>query len=118
MHGFIKETVADEAEAIYTDSHQSYVGLKDENTRHEMVNHNIDEWVRGDVHTNTVEGVWSLLKRSVIGSYHHLSVKHLDSYLQEIVWRYNNRHNVYLFRDTLTRLLKAEALEYKDLIAG
>jgi len=117
LHGFIKEMVADEAEAIYTDSHQSYVGLKDDDTRHEMVNHNIDEWVRGDVHTNTVEGVWSLLKRSVVGSYHHLSVKHLDAYLQEIVWRYNNRHNAYLFRDTLMKLLQAETLEYKELIA-
>jgi ISXO2 transposase-like protein len=55
------------------------------------VNHTANEWVRGDVHTNNIEGMWNLLKRSLIGSYHHLSVKHMDSYLGEIAWRFNNR---------------------------
>jgi hypothetical protein len=117
LHGLIKEFVAENAEAIFSDTHQSYVGLKDHNTRHEMVNHNIDEWVRGEVHTNTVEGVWSLLKRSIIGSYHQLSAKHLDSYVDEMAWRFNNRKNEYLFRDTLAKLITAETLEYKELTA-
>jgi len=116
LHGFIKDMVHDDAEAIYSDQHQSYVGLKDYNTRHESVNHAQEEWVRGDVHTNTVENVWSLFKRSIIGSYHQLSAKHLDSYLDEMAWRFNNRENPYLFRDTLIRLLGAETLEYKELI--
>jgi hypothetical protein len=60
------------------------------------------------VHTGTVEGVWSLLKRSIVGSYHQLSAKHLPAYLDEISFCYNNRENDYLFRDTLTALLKAE----------
>jgi hypothetical protein len=54
--------------------------------------------VRGIVHTNTLEGVWSLFKRSIIGSYHQVSVKHL--YLDEFEFRINNRENPYLFRDT------------------
>ena len=51
-----------------TDELKSYIGIADHNTRHETVNHSIDEWVVGDVHTNTVEGVWPLFKRSIIGS--------------------------------------------------
>lgn len=73
--------------------------------------------MRGDVHTNTVEGVWSLLKRSIIGSYHQVSVKHLDAYLDELEWRFNGRENPYLFRETLKKLLLSSNLEYKSLIA-
>lgn len=79
------------------------------------VNHHAEEWVRGDVHTNSVEGVWSLLKRSIVGSYHHMSVKHLQMYLDEIEWRFNNRHNDYLFRDTLRALFRSDVLTYKGL---
>jgi transposase-like protein len=95
----------------------SYDGIGDANTRHESVNHEDEEWVRGDVHTNSVEGVWSLLKRSLVGSYHQLSAKHLPAYLDEFSFRFNNRHNEYLFRDTLAKLVTAETLEYKRLIA-
>ena len=57
-------------------------------------------------------------KRSVTGSYHKLSTKHLDAYLDELEWRYNNRKNPYLFRDTLIKLLRAPTLEYKELTHG
>ncbi len=117
LHTFIRSVVADEAEAIHTDEWRPYRGIADHNTRHETVNHMQEEWVRGDVHTNTVEGVWSLSKRSIVGSYHQLSVKHLPAYLDEISFRYNNRDNPFLFRDTLLRLLEASTLEYKSLIA-
>ena len=62
-------------------------------------------WVRGDVHTNSVEGIWSLLKQSIVGSYHRVSVKHFDAYLDELEWRFNNRNNEYLSRYTLVRLV-------------
>lgn len=116
MQRFIRETVHDDAEAIYTDEAHAYEGIGDENTRHETVAHKQEEWVRADVHTNTVEGVWSLLKRSIVGSYHHLSAKHLPAYLDEISFRYNNRDNPYLFRDTLMALIGAEAMPYQELI--
>ena len=58
-----------------------------------------------------------MLKRSIIGAYHKISVKHLDAYLDELEWRYNNRDNPWLFRDTLMRLLEAEHVRYKDLVA-
>ena len=114
---FLMRTVDDHAEAIYSDEFRSYDDIGDEDTRHEAVNHRAKEWVRGDVHTNTIESVWSLLDRAIIGSYHKLSTKHLPAYLSEFEWRFNNRENPYLFRDTLTRLVAAEAMPYKELIA-
>jgi transposase-like protein len=113
----LKDVVADDAIAIYTDSHRSYRGVADKNTRHEYVNHAADEWVRGDVHTNTVENAWSLFDRAVIGSYHKLSKKHLAAYLDEFAFRFNNRENPYLFRDTLLRLVEGDAMPYRTLVA-
>ena len=118
VHGFLGDVVADEAEAIYTDQGHAYWGIADENTRHESVDHSAEEWVRGDVHTQTIEGVWSLFKRSIIGSYHQLSAKHLAAYVDEMEWRYNNRENPYLFRDTILKLIEGDALPYKELIAA
>lgn len=112
---FLKENVDDKAEAIYTDDFIGYTGIGDADTRHEVVNHSAEEWVRGDVHTNSVESVWSLLKRSVVGTYHRISIKHLDAYLDELEHRFNNRENKFLFRDTLLKLVKAEKLPYEKL---
>lgn len=62
------------------------------------------EWVRGDVHTNGIESAWSLLKRSIVGSYHQLSAKPLPAHLDEMEWRFNNRQNDFLFHDTVRTL--------------
>jgi transposase-like protein len=115
LHAFIKAKIADEANAIFTDEHKGYQGIADEDTLHITVDHAKKEWVRGIVHTNTLESVWSLFKRSIIGSYHQISVKHLDRYVDEFEFRFNNRNNPYLFRDTLLRLLQTSNLEYKEL---
>ena len=64
----------------------------DFNTTHATVNHSKKEYVRGDVHTNSIESVWSLFKRSLIGSYHQLSTKHLDAYLNEFTFRFSRRN--------------------------
>ncbi len=117
LNEFIKKHIADNAEAIYTDDWPAYDGIADEDTRHETVNHSAEEWVRGDVHTNYIENIWSLLKRSLIGSYHKVSKKHLDAYLNELEWRFNNRDNPYLFRDTLIKLIKSDNLPYGKLTA-
>src|SRR5205823_13410970 len=117
IHGFLADVVADDAEAIYTDSLRSYRGVGDANTKHEYVNHAAEEWVRGQIHTNTVESVWSLFDRSVIGAYHKLSVKHLPAYLDEAAFRWNNRFNPYLFRDTILALVEGDALPFKALTA-
>ena len=117
IKGFLADVVHDDAEAIYTDSHRSYRGIADHNTRHEYVDHSRDEWVRGQVHTNTVESVWSLFDRSVIGAYHKLSVKHLPAYLDEAAFRWNNKDNPFMFRDTILRLVEGDALPFKELVA-
>lgn len=79
-------------------------------------NHSAGEYVRADVHTNTVESVWSLFKRSLVGSYHQLSTKHLPRYLDEIAFNHDNRQNPYLFRDTLLKLLAAKTLRFSELV--
>lgn len=114
---FFGDVVADDVAAIYTDEFRSYDWVGDEDTVHDSVNHRSGEYVRGIVHTNTIESAWSLFDRAVIGAYHKLTAKHLPAYLAEFEWRFNNRENPYLFRDTLTRLVSADALTYKSLIA-
>ena len=70
----------------------------------------------GDVHTNTIEGVWSLFKRSIVGSFHKASVKHIDRYLDELEWKYSNRDNDHIFVDTLRRRVNTEQLTYNRLV--
>jgi len=113
---FVRQHIDPRAPKIYSDSSAAYPDFSDDDTKHERVNHRELEWVRGDVHTNTVESVWSLFKRSIVGSYHHLSTKHMDSYLDEFEWRFNNRFNDRLFRDTLRALMRSETMTYKKLI--
>ena len=117
LHGFIRENTADGTEAIYTDEWPAYRGIADGDTEHKAVKHRSGEYARGEVHTNSIENVWSLLKRSIVGSYHQVSAKHLDAYLDELEFRYNNRENPYLFRDALCKLLVAETLPYARLIS-
>lgn len=117
LHKFIHETIADEAANIYTDDLHAYRGIGDENTKHDTVNHGKGEYVRGDVHTNTIEGAFGLFKRGLVGSFHQISRKHLDRYLDEFEFRYNNRRNPYLFRDTLQKLVTTEAMPYEQLTA-
>ncbi len=116
LQGFLRENVAGETQAIYTDELPSYLGIADEDTKHETVKHREKEYVRGNVHVNSIENIWSLLKRSIIGSYHQVSAKHLDAYLDELEFQFNNRENPYMFRDALCKLLVANCLPYAKLI--
>ena len=118
LHGFIRENTAGDTEAIYTDEWPAYKGIADKDTKHEAVKHRDKEWARGEVHTNSIENVWSLLKRSIVGSYHQVSAKHLDAYLDELEFRFNNRENPYMFRDAMLKLVVAESLPYEKLIEG
>ena len=117
LHAFIQRNVKDEAEAIYTDELKSYIGVEDDDTRHRTVNHSAEEWVVGDIHTNSIEDVWSLFKRSIVGTFHKMSIKHMDRYLEELEWRHNNRDNPHIFRDTLKRILNTDKLTYRELVA-
>lgn len=112
---FVKD-VTDPSAMVYTDDNRAYKELPMRGRAHDSVNHSAHEYVRADVHTNTVEGVWSLFKRSIVGSYHQLSVKHMPAYLDEMAFRFNNRRNPYLFRDTLLMLLGSKGLRYQALV--
>jgi len=118
LHQFIKHHTKPDTELVITDEWEAYKGIADHDTKHETINHSRKEYVRGNIHTNGIENVWSLLKRSVVGTYHKLSEKHLDAYLDELEWRFNNRDNPYLFRDTLKKLVGSKNLEYQELVAS
>lgn len=76
---------------IITDEYLPYRTLSKEGYNHQTVNHGVREYVRGDVYTNTIEGFWSQLKRSINGTYHSVSPKYLQSYVNEFSYRYNYR---------------------------
>ncbi|MFN2489334.1 MAG: IS1595 family transposase [Actinomycetota bacterium] len=76
---------------VYTDDYRAYGDLTKMGYQHHRIPHSQKVWVSGDVHTNTIEGFFSLLKRGIGGTYHSVSTKHLQSYLDEYAFRYNNR---------------------------
>lgn len=85
----IKQMVK-EGSIVVTDEFQSYKNMPKE-YYHVSVNHKQKEYVRGEFHTNSIEGFWSLLKRGIFGIYHYVSPKHLDRYCNEFSYRYNTR---------------------------
>lgn len=119
---YIKENVSEDVHVIMTDEFPSYppaiveAGLP--YTPHLTVNHRHGVSVDGDITTNGIESAFSLLKRGIIGSWHKVSAKHLPAYLDEMTFRFNNRENPFLFRDTMIKLLEAPVLEYKKLTAA
>ena len=86
---FLRSRVALDT-TIVTDDSRIYNRLKRE-YRHDSVNHSAKEYVRGTVHTNTIEGFWGQMKRSIDGTYHCVSPKYLQFYVNEFVFRYNLR---------------------------
>ncbi len=94
---FVREAVSDRVSLVSTDEAAGYRRLRKLGYPHETVDHKAEEWVRGNVHTNTIEGFWSLLKRGVVGTYHKVSKKYLPLYLAEFQFRHNNRRNPDIF---------------------
>lgn len=90
----ILEAHADKASAFMTDTAGGYLHIGREFARHEMVDHGKDEYVRGDAHSNTVEGYFSILKRGLTGVYHSVSEAHLHRYLAEFDFRHSNREKL------------------------
>jgi transposase-like protein len=87
----IVEKHASKASHLRTDEAHRYKAIGPEFASHETVAHSMDEYVRGDAHTNTIEGYYSLLKRGIYGCYFHVSEAHLHRYLAEFDFRYSNR---------------------------
>jgi len=86
------------------------------NAKHSKIRHSRKEYVKGEVHTNTVENAFSLFKRAVIGSYHQLSIKHLQRYLDEFSFRFNRREAADMFEQTLSRMAGIGAMPYRKLV--
>jgi transposase len=78
---------------VYTDEYKGYHKLVDQGFRHETINHSQGQYVSGDVHTNTMEGFWSLVKNGITGTYRMVSPKYLQSYVNEFAFRYNHDHS-------------------------
>ncbi len=97
---------------VYTDEYKVYDSLDKEGYRHDRIHHAEEVYVSGDVHVNTIEGFWSLVKRGIGGVYHSVLAKHLQSYLDEYVFRYNHRADERgLFAAILGRIEKASSSE-------
>jgi transposase-like protein len=114
----IDANVGSHVEVIMTDESAIYpyaLGMMQKD-KHQTINHS-REYAHGDVHTNTVESAFSLLKRGTFGTWHKVSAKHLPAYLDEMCFRFNNRKNRFLFRDTMRKLIESPNLEYKQLTA-
>ena len=89
---------------LSTDEWRSYRGLSGK-FEHLVVKHGEGMYVNGLAHTNSIEGFWSLLKRGVVGQFHNVSTKHLNKYINEFCYRYNNRENSEIFELTLEKAL-------------
>jgi len=87
---FINEVVSPDAEMLATDAHVVYREVEGY-PQHKVIDHRKGEYVRGDVHTQTIESVWSMLKRQIVGTHHWVSPKHLQQYVSEMGWRMNHR---------------------------
>jgi transposase-like protein len=84
----------DRKSTLMTDEGGQYYHAGKEFAHHETINHSADEYVRGDAYTNTIEGYFSVLKRGIVGTYHHVSQQHLKRYLAEFDFRYNEREKL------------------------
>ena len=112
LQGFVADN-ADPDATVYTDDASAYDSLPFD---HAVIKHSLGEYVRGDVHTNGIESLWSMLKRAHKGTFHKLSPKHLDRYVQEFAGRHNVRG-----QDTIDQIvslrdgMEGKRLTYKAL---
>ena len=104
LSGIVRENVDLEGSTVITDQFTGYARLKTF-VKHQTINHSVS-WGIGNIHTNTIEGFWSLLKRGMVGQYHQVSVRHLQQYINEFCYRYNNRDNELVFEQTLEFALR------------
>ena len=113
LHGFISANVEHGAK-VYTDDHGGYEGL----LNHETVKHSVKQYVSGMAHTNGIESFWAMMKRGYHGTYHKMSRKHLNRYVNE----FSGRHNIRSL-DTIDQMvamvqgMDGKRLRYKDLVA-
>ena len=105
---------------VYTDDHKGYKVIAEYPYFHETVAHGAGEYVRGDIHTNSMESVWAVFKRSITGTWHHVSRKHLQRYIDEATFRLNEGNCEV---DTIDRMLAVvsrmggKRVPYRELVS-
>jgi transposase-like protein len=118
---YLKKSVSVDVDRVITDDWRGYpkammkVGIHKD--QHKTINHSHKVYVIGDIHTNTIENGFSLFKRGIMGSWHHISGKHLAAYLEEMEFRFNRRERSDLFLDTLRHMVTAPILTFERLTA-
>jgi transposase-like protein len=119
---YIRENISQDVDVIMTDDFNVYRSAMRKagvTAPHEQINHSAKEYVRlgTDIHTNTAESAFSLLKRGIIGTWHKVSAKHLQAYLDEMSFRFDRRKRSDLFIDTLRHMITADPLTFERLTA-
>ncbi len=118
---YIKANISKDVDFVMTDDSASYpkamIRAGIHGSKHQTITHSHKVYVAGDVHTNTVENAFSLFKRGMVGTWHHLSGKHLSAYLEEMEFRFNRRKDKNLFLDTLRHMIAAPTLTFEKLTA-
>jgi transposase-like protein len=115
LHPLIKQHVA-AGSTLYTDEHRAYNGLSKDYVRG-IIRHGASEFVKGDCHTNGIESFWAVFKRGYHGVYHQMSKKHLQRYVNEFAFRFNQKANPMqrVFSDVVQRVANHRQLPYKIL---
>jgi len=104
LKALIRKNINCEGATLMTDQFRGYIGIG-KILPHKTVDHTV-WYVNGEIHTNTIESFWALLKRGVIGQYHKVSMKHLPKYIDEFTYRWNHRETDDLFGLTLQRAVR------------
>ncbi len=112
--GFVTDHTEDETAMMFTDEARAYQGM----VNHVAVKHRAGQYVEGEVHTNGIEAHWSMFKRGIVGTYHHISPKHTARYAVEFAGRHNNRPlDTEAQMSKMAKAMHGKRLRYTDLIA-
>jgi transposase-like protein len=103
LSALVRRNVDIKNSVLMTDEYSGYLGVNNF-MPHKTIDHQV-WYVDGDIHTNTIESFWAILKRGIVGQFHKVSVKHLPKYLDEFCYRYNYRKNGLVFDQTIQRAL-------------
>lgn len=115
LKAVIDQHASQDVEYYMTDESTSLNSVLRKTGKHQIVNHTRGEYVRGIVHTNTIESAFSLFKRGIVGQFHKISIKHLQRYLDEFTYRFNRRNNGDIFIETVYRLCGFKPLRFAEL---
>lgn len=116
---YIRENISADVDVVMTDEWTAYpkamIQAGIHGTRHKTIKHKDKVYVDGDIHTNTVESAFSLLKRGITGTWHKISAKHLQAYLDEMTFRFDRRKSSTLFLDTIRHMATADPMSFESL---